>query len=124
MFEMLSRKRCSRKVEEVAMIGVLKVIGPQKSAGKAQEVPGVDRKGGVKQDCREHAACDGCQEIVALDRTSAGDGSLLKSRRRCWCQRKIISSSCYIGCRKPRAGLSDIDILLRARVWFCGHIFQ
>src|SRR5215467_6698714 len=85
MFEMLSRKGCSGKVEEVAMIGVLEVIGPQESADKAQEVPGVGRQGGVKQDCG--------QEIVALDRTSAGDGSLLKSRRRCWRQRKIVSSS-------------------------------
>jgi hypothetical protein len=37
MFEMLSGKRCSRKVQEVAMIGVLEVVGPEESGDKAEE---------------------------------------------------------------------------------------
>jgi len=37
MFEMLSGKRCSRKVQEVAMIGVLEVVSPQESGDKAEE---------------------------------------------------------------------------------------
>jgi len=94
MFEVLSGKRCSRQVEEVAMIGVLEEVSPKEAAGKAdQEVPRMGRKYGVEQYCRDHAACDCCQEIVALDRTSADNRSFLKSRSRCWRQRKIISSS-------------------------------
>jgi hypothetical protein len=37
MFEMLSGKRCSRKVQEIAMIGVLEVVCPEESGEKAEE---------------------------------------------------------------------------------------